>query len=97
MIGIEMSDDEIRRIEARWKSDIEKKVDSLVAFASEYQDFLRILIKREQRRLEFREAVIQKSVIALVMSGIGFVCALVYAGAKTEIVEAMAAIKDLRK
>lgn len=48
-----MSPDELKRIDARWKSDMDKKVDALISFTTEYRPLLASLTAREAERAEF--------------------------------------------
>lgn len=68
-----ISDEELRRIEAAWKSDTDKKLDQLVAFAanfeSRYEKLLDLLVERERRRAALWSAVIEKTLAGLVWAG----------------------------
>ena len=44
-----------KELDARWKSDVDKKLDMLVAFADRYGHYLESLTAREKRRQEFWE------------------------------------------
>jgi hypothetical protein len=71
-------EDEIRRIEAAWKSDTDKKLDRLVKFADNfeerYEGLLDLLVTRERRRAALWSAVIEKTLAGLVWAGIVAMC-----------------------
>lgn len=50
-----MDADEIRRIEARWKSDVDLKLDRMIAFLVKYEPYLESAVAREKKRAEFWE------------------------------------------
>ena len=50
-----MDAEEIRRIETRWKSDVDLKLDRLIAFLDKYERYLESATERERRRGEFWE------------------------------------------
>lgn len=64
--------EEYRRIESRWKSDVDIKLDRLVTFADKYETLLDALFKRELRWARFQDAVIEKTLTGLIWSGIIF-------------------------
>lgn len=66
-------DDEFKRIETRWKSDMDKKVDRLVRFADAHEAFLILLVERETARKKLRDALIEKTIFALILGGVGAV------------------------
>lgn len=70
-----LTPDDIRRIEARWKSDVDLKLDALIAAERAHRDkydaFIDMLIKREQSRAELRKAIIEKGIIALSIYFVG--------------------------
>ena len=59
--------------EARWKSDVELKLDRLVAFADEYFDFVKMLKEREVGRQALRRAVIEKTLGGLIWSALAVI------------------------
>ena len=67
---LEMTDEEIRRIEARWKSDVDLKLDNLIKSFAKYEPMLAILIEREQERAAIRKAVIEKTLAGLIYSAL---------------------------
>lgn len=81
----DFTEDQLRRIEAQWKSDIEMKVDALVSFAEEYRAFLKVLIERERNRQAFQRAVIEHTLKSLILAGFVAVGALIWTGMKTEL------------
>lgn len=70
-----LTPDDIRRIEARWKSDVDLKLDALIAaeeaHREKYDAFIDMLIQRERSRAEFRRAIIEKGIIALTIYFVG--------------------------
>jgi len=70
-----MTDEEIRRIEARWKSDVDLKLDALIRAEHDrgvkYDAFLDMLVAREKGRAEIRRAIIEKGIIALSVYCVG--------------------------
>ncbi len=86
-MGVEEIIDEERRrnIEARWKSDMDAKVDSLVAFAKKYEALLEILIERERSRAAMRRAVIEKTLSGLIWAGIVGILSLAWSGINSEL------------
>jgi len=60
------STQELRQIEASWKSDVDKKLDRLVKFANAYEMYLKLCLERELDKKILRQAVIQKTTIGLV-------------------------------
>ena len=59
---MEMQEDEMRRIETRWKSDMDAKVDRLCHFADTYEAYLKLCLKREVDKDHLRQAIIEKLV-----------------------------------
>ena len=68
-----LSGDELARLEQRWKSDVDLKLDRLVTFADKYERLLDVLFQRELRWAKFQDAVIDKTLGALVWGGIVFI------------------------
>lgn len=84
-----MSDEEFRRIETRWKSDVDKrlsdgagKMDRLLEFASKYEAHLEAQLKHAQELSLLRRAIIEKSLVALIWAMIAGAAALIWSGAK---------------
>lgn len=65
-----MTDEEIRKTESRWKSDMDKKMDRMCEFADKYEDYLALCLEREQSRKKLRDALIEKTLGALILSGV---------------------------
>ena len=51
----DFSDEEIKRIEQRWKSDVDLKLDRMIAFLEKYEPYLESATRREKKRAEFWE------------------------------------------
>lgn len=87
--ALELSEDELRRIEARWKSDVDLKLDALISAEGErgrkYDAFIEILIQREQARAALRKAVIEKTLSGLVWMAVVALLSLAWSGAKQEL------------
>ena len=60
-----MTPEEIKLVEARWKSDVDKKLDQLVSFADKYEQLLDMLMERERDRDKLRKAIIEKTLTGL--------------------------------
>lgn len=56
---MDLTPEEIKRIEGRWKSDVDLKLDRLVKFADTHEPFLTLLLEREKERVEFWKAMRQ--------------------------------------
>ena len=85
----DFTEDQLRQIEAKWKSDIERKMDELMGFVSRNEGFLNMLIAREQRRADIQKAIIEKTLTGLIVSGFVAVGALIWTGMKTEFADFM--------
>lgn len=70
---MELSEEELRRIEGRWKSDVDLKLDRLVRFADKYETLMQMLLDREKRRKDLWDAVIQKTTAGLLWAGVLFI------------------------
>ena len=90
-----IEDERLRQIEARWKSDMDLKVDSLVAFAKKYEGLLEMLIEREKERAAMRKAVIEKTLAGLIWAGIVGLLSLAWNGLHVELRGAAQAIKSI--
>lgn len=75
-----IDDAEIRRIEARWKSDVDLKLDKMLARSEKYDQFLDMLMHRESSREALRQVMIHKGVGATVWAIVLGACALLWAG-----------------
>lgn len=75
-----VDDAEIRRIEARWKSDVDLKLDKMLARSEKYDQFLDMLMRRESSREALRQVMIQKGVGATVWAIVLGACTLLWAG-----------------
>lgn len=80
-----ISDDEIKRIDARWKSDVDTKLDKMLARSEKYDQFLDMLMKREESREALRQIFIQKGVGAVVWSVVLGTCTLIWVGITHEV------------
>ena len=80
-----MGDAEIRIIEARWKSDVDLKLDKMLARSEKYDQFLDMLIKREESREALRQIFIQKGIGAVVWSAVIGTCTILWIGFMHEI------------
>lgn len=85
-----MSEEEIRKIEARWKSDVDVKLDKLLSFHEEYGPLLLKLAARESRYEALQKAVIEKTLAGLIWMGIAGTAALIWSGIKVELNEFIA-------
>lgn len=56
-----LTPEEMKHIDARWKSDMDKKVDRLLRFANTYEEYLKLCLERELDSKKIRRAVIEKS------------------------------------
>lgn len=92
-----MSDEEIRRIETRWKSDVDSKLDALIRAEEEnrkkYSAFLDILIQRETDRAALRKSVIEKTLAGLIWMAVVGLISLAWSGARSEFGMLMDAVR----
>ena len=95
-----LTDEEIRRIETRWKSDVDSKLDALIRAEREHADkygaFLDMLIKREADRAAMRKAVMEKTLSGLIWMAVVGLVSLAWSGTKTEIGDLVNAIRGGR-
>lgn len=68
----ELTQERIKDIETRWKSDVDFKLDRLVAFANAYEPFLVEATQTLKERSAIRRAVIEKSLVGLIWAGLAF-------------------------
>jgi len=80
----ELTPEKIREIEARWKSDVDRKLDRVVRFIDANEELLAMLMERELDRKALRKAVMEKTLAGLVWGAIVGVLALAWAGLKSE-------------
>ena len=85
----ELTPERMREIEARWKSDVDFKLDALIADAKahreKYDAFIDMLIKREQRREKVWDAIIDKGLTMLIIAAVVSLFSLAWTGALGEI------------
>lgn len=93
----ELTPKRIREIETKWKSDVDLKLDALIARSAKYDAFLDMLLEREKNRAALTKALIEKGLGALVWAAVGGLCALVWAGMQAEYREVLEATRTLRK
>jgi len=89
-----MSDEEIRLLEARWKSDVDLKLDNLIARGQKYDAFLDMLIDREKRRAELQQSIINKTLTGLIMAALIGLGSLAWAGLESHLRHAVDALKN---
>lgn len=68
-----LDDDEFHRIEVKWKSDVDLRLDRLCSFVDRYQSYLELCIERESDKKRMRQAVIEKTLIGLAWGGVVFI------------------------
>lgn len=85
------------RIETAWKSDMDLKVDKLVAFSNKYEALLDMLIEREQARKKIRRAVIEKTLSGLIWFAIVGLFTLAWNGLHEQLIHAVQVTKDANK
>lgn len=74
----ELTPERIKDIETRWKSDVDLKLDRLVAFANLYEPFLVEATQTLRERAALRRALIEKSLTGLIWAGLVFLAAAVW-------------------
>ncbi len=97
MITDPLTEYEMKQIEARWKSDVDFKLDALLEYNEKNAALLTLLTTREQRRVKVQQAIIDKSLTALIWAGVVGLGTLVWSGVKTEWHDTIEAMKSLRK
>lgn len=72
MIMGSVNEEEIDRrvLDAQWKTEVDSKLDMLVAFATKYEDYLKLAFDAQMRRKAMRDAIIEKSLVALIIAAI---------------------------
>lgn len=93
MNGDDLTPERLKQIEGRWKSDVDLKLDRLVRFADTYEDLLKMLVTREKQREAFRQAVIEKTLSALILAGVVGLLSLAWSGLSTEIKAALNSVR----
>ena len=73
---------EFKRYDTRWKSDVDKKLDALVAFSEKYENLLDQLLQRERDRARLRRAIIEKTLAGATWALIAFMVTAVVTYAK---------------
>ena len=73
-----MTSEEISSIEARWKSDVDLKLDRMIRFADAYEAYLKLCLEREIDRKLIRRAVIEKSLAGALWVILGLTCVAVW-------------------
>ncbi len=86
--------------ELSWRSYVQKVLDEIRATqkvrAEKYDNFLDMLIKREEGREAIRKAIIEKTLAGLVYSLMAAAVAIAWAGTKAEIIMVIEAIKAVK-
>lgn len=80
----ELTPERIKEIEAKWKSDVDRKLDRVVRFIDANEAFVHMLIEREKYRRAIRKAVIEKTLAGLVWAAIVGLGTLAWTGLKSE-------------
>lgn len=78
-------EDEYKRLEGRWKSDVDLKLDRLIKFAEKNEGFLGLLMDREIARKKLRDALIEKTLGAILLGGVLAVGAAVWSYIKMNV------------
>ena len=85
-----------KQIDLRWKSDVDLKLDSLVAFSKKYETLLQMLIEREAKRERLRSAIIEKTLSALVLAAVVGLLSLAWSGLTMDLKTALQAIRGTK-
>lgn len=92
-----IDEERLKRLEARWKSDVDSKLDALIRAEEEnrkkYSAFLDILIQRETDRAALRKSVIEKTLSGLIWMAVVGLVSLAWSGARSEIGVLMDAVR----
>jgi len=94
---MDFTPEELKRFENRWKSDVDLKLDRMVAFMDKTEKFLDMLIEREAGRAAVRKAIIDKSITALVWGAIVGLGALIVTGVQTEFARFVDTVRQFKK
>ena len=78
-----MDAEEIRRIDTRWKSDVDVKLDRLVRFVEKYDSYLYAATNRERKSAEFWDRMKEHAAKWGMISIISGAFYAMYLGAKT--------------
>ena len=82
----DLTQERIRAIENRWKSDVDSKLDALVAAekrrSEKYDAFIDMLIKRELNREKLNSALIEKTLGGAVWGALVFLSYAVWSYVK---------------
>lgn len=89
--------EELKMIEARWKSDVDFKLDAMLEFMEEFKPLMKMLAEREARKVRVQQAIIDKSLAGLVYAALAALLALTWAGMKVGAREFIDMTKDFRK
>lgn len=81
--------EELKRLDNRWKSDVDLKLDALIRaeedWRKKYSAFIDILIQREADRAALRKAVIEKTLSGLIWMAVVGLVSLAWSGGRAEI------------
>ena len=89
----ELTPERLRHIEARWKSDVDAKLDRVIRFIESNEAFIKMLMERESYRAAVRKAIVEKTLAGLIWAAIVGLATLAYAGFKSEIGDIQAWLK----
>lgn len=89
----EFTEEQKKEIELRWKSDVDEKLDKMIAFMDKTESFLDMLILREASRAALHKAIIEKTLSGIAGAAVLALLALLWAGVKTEYSEFINAMK----
>lgn len=79
---MDFTPEEIRRLETRWKSDVDLKLDRLIRFVDKYEGYLESLTLREKNRAEFYDRLKEHVAKWGIIGVLGFLCFSVLMAAK---------------
>lgn len=83
----------LRQIEGRWKSDVDLKLDRMIAFVEKNETFIDMLIEREASRARLRTAVIEKTLSGLILTAVVGLLSLAWSGLSMNVTAAWQSIK----
>ena len=96
----EMTQEELKMIETRWKSDVDKKLDTLINAEREHREkygvFIEMLMKREVDAAALRRAVMEKTLAGLIWMVVVGLVSLVWSGTRHEFSEFVNAWKSIK-